>query len=908
MYEAMEQLDNRTLQVLIYFANLPLPDPNVTEDDFESIPASNDTSSIFVTYQNTNPQFNSRNDVRNFVARSIARMVLQCPTYHDFDEIFLHPLTQPFAAPGTSARTTGGSSQNNGIFTLGQSEVQIQCHRDGDYDFALMDLLLLSYTIRQYQDRQDVTIPSDNSTDTTNSTNTTTSNQIISPAAQYVLENVMLSVGLTGKFESNDAPTSSYVLPCQIRNLPFFFPKKEAFNIYLQIDDTENHTLMNHVARYLINQLYYTYYPGLRVYDQLYNNDANGNTKKLLYFLSTFMNQDQFYEYNAKPYQGATVAAINLLHTFSNDNNIKIATQNLLDMITVYNTVQSDHLRRFVPFRRQPQYVSIPQSWAGDGEYQRLGILIGNQNVFPEIGRTECIMTTQSTYRMDPIILDLFFPSFYHTTAANDTEQRKGTTLSKTDTPTATNPNYFVGKTQVAEIYASTSKVLLSSGGHGTSSNIGNRRITPIQRPLVQRFNVRLRYIYNTFVVSYLLNLITDDERGWSRPTAIIPRSSSPYDFRINDMVRFIGHRDVEEGAKEQNLCVAPNFVCGLQLDYGNRIGTDDIRSNCSVSIGDWTFWNLYRNETMEDDHKNTKEVICPNFGYYMAVYERQCDFGQCAMKADTYGLIEILEPNSLLNHTNNIDFVTFQEQVMTNNPNVFQSNGIMTYTTIDGHVIQFEINPIEGQASIVQYDNMQYEREYSNWPIARSRTIQSTTSGRITIDNEKYHNQRLILDMTIPSQPRRFTTTIPTLRYSDNVLGTNEGRLFDDGNSIVPEYGISKITFYTNFLFQLVGYRMEWSSGLAVTHGSNGLYSSPHYFNDDESIIIMNVGMSRLWDTINYIQFQTNSGRRISSGYLGRDKVSFVSKPTEKICALHGRANYRGINQLGAVYTPNEI
>ena len=921
MDEAIQQYDNRTLHVFLYFANLPLPDANVTEDDYESTVSvtPSDNQSIFVTYQNTNPQFNSRNDVRNFVARMISRIVLQCPHIErDMDLILLHPLTQPFAAPGTSARsideddtTTASKAQNNGLFSFGNIDLQIQCHRDGDYDFALMDLLLLSFTIRQYQDHALSSSSPEESTRISANTTTPTSNlSIISPEAQYVLENVLLSVGLTGTIESNDGTTSSYVLPCQIRNLPFFFPRRESFNIFLQIDDTENHTLMIHVARYLINQLYYTYYPGLRLYEQLYNNDANGNTEKILNFLSTFMNQDQFYEYNSKPYQGSTVAALNLLHTFANDNRVQIATKNVLDMITVYSTVQSDRLRRFVPFRRQPSYVSIPQSWAGDGEYQRLGILVGNQNVFPEIGRTECIMTTQSAYRIDPIILDLFFPSSFHT-STNGTNATTGVDGTKLLSEMAsTTPNYFVGKTQVAEIYASTTKVLLSSGGHGTSSNIGRRQITPIQRPLIQRFNVRLRYLYNKFVVDYLLNLITDDERGWSRPTTIIPRSSSPYEFRLSDMVRFMGHRDAEKGAKEQNLCVAPNFICGLQLDYGSRIGADDIKSNCSVSIGDWTFWNLYSNETIKGDKKkDTKDTICPNYGYYMAVYERQCDSSRCVMKADTYGLIEILEPNpSIVNHTNNIDFVTFQEQVMTNNPNVFQSQDIMTYTTVDGHVIQFEIDPVAGQASVVQYDTTPYERDYTNWPIARSRTIQSTTPGRMTIDNEKYYNQRLILDMTIPTQPRRFITTIPTLRYSDNWIGTNEGRLFDDGSSIVPASGIRKITFYTNVLFQFVGYRMEWSSGLSVTHGSNGIYSSPHYFDEDESIIIMTVGVSRLWSTINYIQLQTNTGRRMTSGYFGRQKVSFISKPTEQICALYGRANRKRIDQLGAIYTPNTI
>ena len=247
-----------------------------------------------------------------------------------------------------------------------------------------------------------------------------------------------------------------------------------------------------------------------------------------------------------------------------------------------------------------------------------------------------------------------------------------------------------------------------------------------------------------------------------------------------------------------------------------------------------------------------------------------------------------------------------FQEKVLGNNPDSFKSQGVMTYTTIDGHIIQFEIDPVMGQASILQYDTTQFERDYRNWPIARSRTIQSTTPGRMTIDNEKYHNQRLILDMTIPNQPRRFTTSIPVLRYSDNKIGdAASGRLFDDGSSISPEYGITKVTFYTNFLFRLVGYRMEWGSGLAVTHGSSGFYSSPHYFSDDESIVIMNVGTSRLRNTINYLQLQTNNGRRISSGYFGRNKVSFVSKPTEKICAFYGRTDGGGIYQLGAIYTP---
>jgi hypothetical protein len=797
--ESIMYLNDRRERVLIYLANQPLP-TNETGDDLEYDP--------FRTETNTNPRLNSRFDVRQLVARTVSRILLGC-SVNDTEEILLDPRTKPFSLPGTSERASG-----------------IPCYRDGDYDFALMDLLQLAFVARANPGS-------------------------LSEQAMTVLEQNLLSVH--GPIRS-----TSYELQCYIKG-PLTGIN---YTIWLEVDDTENHVMMTETARYLTNQILRNRGSPYST-DARYDNVLNGNKVWMLEHLASFM-RSSFYEYNSKPYQGATIVALNLLHTFAHDEEVVLAAEMLLDMITAWMSVQSDQLRRFVPFRRQPEYVEIPQSWSGDSEDVRLSVLVGSTTELPEIRTTELLSASISKYRINNIILDLFFPS-------NDN----------------TSTSYFVGNTQVAEIYAGSKHVLISAGGHSNPFRLGSRRITPTKRPL--NFNIgRGYFFYKLFEL--IFDTLTDEERGWSRPTTIIPRNQS-VNFDIQNMMRFVGNRDSIDGAKGQNLCVAPGFACGLAFTLGNIIGAEEIKNQCSMTAGNWTFFSLIQGRNVS--------TICPNYGFFAAMYVQQCDTEVCSSKADDYGLLEIQEQNKI----GNLDFNQFQLKVLENNPGTFSSNSTNTYITVSGERIIFVIDPLDGQSSIVEYNGTRYDRNYQQWPIAKSDTIQSTTPGRLTIDNPKI-GERLILDMTVPMLPKRFESKIPQLWTSQQNFGQDYGgREFNDGSAIVLGKHITKVTVYTNIFSSLIGIYTEWQSGLFTMHGVKGILSKTLFLSFDEYIVEAGIGTSWFGNSANYLRLQTNHGQHIASNRFGLEKVTVVAEEDEQIGAFYGRAG-KLVYQLGVVLT----
>jgi hypothetical protein len=307
MNESISTLPDREYRILSYYAQISLP-LNSSLDDSPDKRNTADKSP-------TNPYFNSRTDVYRLVSRYISRIMLGCYNNTEIERILLDEKTLPFSIPGTSVRTG-------------------PCYRDGDYDFATIDILQLLYVSKEY----------DNS---------------MSEELYSLIRDKLLTI-------KGSVPGNAYLLECNVGK-----------TILLEVEDTENHILQTKISRYLTNQLLLEIYPN----EYAYNNSLNGNRDWMLDHLSIYL-KTYFYEYNSRPYQLFTVRALTVLHSYAYDNDIVQAAEMILDLVTAYSSIQMNHLRRFAPYRRQPTYLTNTESWRGDGEVYRLALLVGNYATF----------------------------------------------------------------------------------------------------------------------------------------------------------------------------------------------------------------------------------------------------------------------------------------------------------------------------------------------------------------------------------------------------------------------------------------------------------------------------------------------------------------------------------------------
>jgi hypothetical protein len=672
----------------------------------------------------------------------------------------------------------------------------------------------------------------------------------------------------------------------------------------------------------LTNQLLLQIYPE----KQEYNNTANGNTNWLLEHLATFLRQG-FYEYNSRPYQAFTMNAISLLHSYAMDSDLVLVADMILDVVTLFSGMQMNQLRRFVPFRRQPEYVNRTQSWAGDSEFYRLAVLVGNygtvhgpEYVLPKsstvnssLGNVNLVHTIAGKYRVKDFVHTMIFRNH----SGNDTQQA-----------TTASTEYFVSNHDATEMYYTTPNVLISAGGTSAEA-----RTPPVTFP--NRFCLLPSCLLNGFMLNSLLSEILtqfyEGERGWSRPTTIVPTREPSTDMM--DMIRFVGHRDPDKASMSRNLCVAPNFACGLQLEYGNKI--QPILDLCSIIVGDWRFL---------DFADSSDDPSCPVYGYYMAVYERPCDDIRCSSKADNYGVIEISE------NTANVSFTAFQEMVLSKNPSPFRSVGVHTYTRITGATIQFEIDPRnDDDSQIIQVllndrdgndnDLMIFDRNYRTWPMAWSakRSMQSTLAlGRWTFDTES-QQQRYIYDVSDAQSPKRIVSNLP--RFNKPVVLNSlaitsppftlfprltRGKYFDDSESVIENDTIQRVSF-TYHSFGISGYCIQWrESGLQICHGSMGESSSTvalwlrtkrvvEYELDENELIatvgigsVAYFGIRRVHRIRMVITSSTSnpSNRTIIVGYGStEDAVYDTTTSTDSaMIAFYGRASDEMIHELGVV------
>lgn len=717
----------------------------------------------------------------------------------------------------------------------GTSELSSTCPRDGDYDFVTVNLVQLLYIAKERSGS-------------------------VSAEVFAVIRDKLLNIyGRT--------PGIMYRLYCR-------FPLN--LTLAVDLDDTENHVLQVEISRYLTNQL-------LLEKDSSkmeYNNTLNGNKEWMLEHLATFL-RTYFIEYNSRPYQLFTVKALSILHDYAYENEVVQLAEMILDVIGFYSSLQTNHLRRFVPFIRQTKYINRTEAWQGDGEFYRLAVLVGNYatlegpnfslpgSVTEDLRKTYLLVNAvASKYRLRDDILKNFF-------------RQEGET------------EYLVGNHDVVEMYYSTPKVLISSGGHAVLGHLPNITLPSGILPP----DTLLREIIELTVKQ--LNVL---EPGQTRSTTIIPSMEESMDIR--DLMRFEGHRDLNKASQGRNLCVAPGFACGLQFQYGRVI--EPVKDQCSIVVGDWRFFDFSENNALND--------ACPKYGFYLAAYVLSCT--KCDSKADTYGLVEIVES------VDAFSFESFQELIVVNNPTAFLSDAVHIYKTIHGTEIEFQIDPgDDSKSQLLRVSGMnpaedfEYNRNYRKWPMLRSSSgLMSSASaiGRWTFDNAETES-RTIYDVTNPLQPLYQAYGRPNLvKYFQGPRQSPvEGSYFDDSSSVIDGDSIEAVTFYYNF-FGLCGFQMKWrGTGLQASHGltnSTVLCLRKQYsLALNERIVEVGIGTWRpFWfgkRRVNRVRMVTSQNRVWVAGY-GLFEQAMYKSNSLNVIAFFGQADdkEKAIYKLGVV------
>jgi hypothetical protein len=600
---------------------------------------------------------------------------------------------------------------------------------EGNYDMSEMRMLPLLY---RYYDR-------------------------LSPEAREWLITALLAKGTIHRIHVDDTFTSGGT-PDDWSRAGFvepFTPIPFPMAVHVRIGETENHILMILTARYLTNQLLYQ-----RDHLPIHDNRRNGNsndpvlgillqtgphcTQVLLEVLRGFLSND-FSEYNAKPYQTETRAALLNLCSYAYDHEVRLAARMVLDYISAHIVVSSNDLRRMVPFRRKnegkyvteiPAPYALPgvlnvgllESWRGaDPMVQHFAIQAGNTRAFeypyedpPRPDRPwawsiaedglDSTLEALSDYRLPPSIHDLF---------VNDLHRRFFQRLHRT----------VQGDVEVTghnadnmEIYAGSPSYLITAGG----------------KPADYAINPRVGGIVFGDVKQQLGVAVTTSFMPTGLSAGINTQNNA------SDLIQFSSFSD--EVSTAANYGVAPDFACGHR-----------------VHLPEWCKQAIVPQRRGKFDFVNKRGADgCP--GFYLALL-RDGDF--TAMEAfDTW-----LHPD--------VTFEQFKSGVVERNKhlhfNGLNSNVEAQYTTHNGNRLTFVIwdNRERNLATFgAQILSIEYGVGDSSDPtdsigdagnitdrFLNGTIMNSPAEGVVEITNP-FLGTKIRLDMSDPKRPRRTSET----------------------------------------------------------------------------------------------------------------------------------------------------
>jgi hypothetical protein len=480
------------------------------------------------------------------------------------------------------------------------------------------------------------------------------------------------------------------------------------------IPETENHLLMIDSSRYLTNQLL-----GI-------DNESNGYNAWMRGYLRGFL-QNDFSEYNARPYQTYSTMALQNLYDFARDPGVKAAAQMVLDYISAKFAVSSSGLRRDVPFRRRKDHLgtalfdgnSDPQTYRFmmlAGITRPPGLPGAYQGTF---GRDDMQLAAVTTYRIPDLTLDLIVNKWRNT-------------------------YYQRIRHAGAELFWNSPQALITAGGIWiASSHSGQCTFCGDE--------------FNGY-----------QDIGQELATTLMPAGEGQ---DAKDLIQII------DPSRGTNLCVAPGFACGRYLG----IPPGYLVSGCYNVVdgggrpnqnGPWWFIDA-------SGHCNNGR----NLGLYIAAYNAQpatqawqLNVALPVNNVPNPGLVEVAPSAGM-------DFANFQNRVLSQNGSRnFQTQGLNEYVTVAGRDIKFvpyTVGPNYWHWAIQSIDG---RPESSVYPLADGDIINSCEhnpcqpgdghNGFITIDNPVW-GKRLILDLHDPTNPQRAEIDLKSQNSSGAVART---------------------------------------------------------------------------------------------------------------------------------------
>jgi hypothetical protein len=410
------------------------------------------------------------------------------------------------------------------------------------------------------------------------------------------------------------------------------------------VTETENHLLNILTSQYLTNQLLFA-----RTANAAYDNSHNGMDIVMLQLMNHLLNDD-FIEYNARSYQDYSITAIQNLYSYAYNGSVKLAAQMLLDYVSAKVAVSSNDARRNVTYRRRASsYGTDMLSQKADPQVPRILELAGDTDILSAGPGPRSVDASYgwmmmragiSDYRIPEPILDLlvnkshrtFYQGFHHYTD---------------------------------ELYAGSPSFLLTAGGH-----------------------------YATFAYRLGGVFAQHEDIGLAVATTLLPTGEHQ---DVNELLRFdgVGVIGKDADSERSNMCVAPNFACGLDPQVPALYTSDPMCFRSTDATGKtragsvhgrivgaqldglaWTFIDV-------SNGCNPLSGLNNN-GYHVAFF-----------RDGDHGFFEARDVQNDIPGVPTQTFDEFVDQVLKANvAHSYGKNGVNVYDTTDGRHIEFEFGP----------------------------------------------------------------------------------------------------------------------------------------------------------------------------------------------------------------------
>jgi hypothetical protein len=523
---------------------------------------------------------------------------------------------------------------------------------------------------------------------------------------------------------------------------------------FADIPETENHRLMIESSRYLNNQIILKEIdPSNSNKDQIASEQASVR-EWLLKRLRRIAVED-FLEYNARPYQHYSLAAIRNIADFAEDGELHVAAYNVLDLDMAKFAIGSNQGRRLVPFRRHMEDIQqFIEPGGKDGNFvAHNGIqdqeresdhsvaammLYAGQVQQPTGGQitsaavNEMLLPAVSQYRPPQSVLDVATGSLPAAPPGGMAER----------------PLFQAVRHSGVEIYSKTSGFLITAGG-----------ITAPPAYTIEVAGASLGARFGPLALS------KNSDRGAALPTTLMLSAvAGSGRTSLETFLRIEGPRktlDSDNVTYDHNLCVARGFACGI-----NVIAPPDMEpcfikdpSDPPAMADNWRFFDSaacvpYMNGP---DIMNGPHVM-------IARYLEDCHGDTTGDCTSNVGLFEVASLPS-------IDFQKFINLVKTNNSNaaawlsligggLLGSNRTVlngTYVTILGDRIEFDTSAHQrdGDRSGIVSVNGVATPKISDWARAAGDFMTSDGSNRYRFVNPAT-GSGFSVDMSDWANPKR--------------------------------------------------------------------------------------------------------------------------------------------------------